>query len=235
MASVSRRSLLIGAVAMTAEAEQLNPVVRALDHLLLGVNDLDRGIAWVEQRIGVKAVIGGSHPGVGTRNALLSLGSSHYLEIIAPDPAQSAYNSHIDVRPFTEPRLVNFAASSADLDAVAAAARKAGHGVFGPNNGARKLPSGETLRWRTLAVVTKLASGGIEPVPFFINWEPGTPHPSTTSPKGCEIESLAFQHPDPSALSSALETLGLKATVSKSERARIVARLKTPKGIVELS
>src|ERR1700719_1180269 len=34
-----------------------------LDHVLLGCNDLDRGIDFVEQHTGVRATFGGAHPG----------------------------------------------------------------------------------------------------------------------------------------------------------------------------
>src|SRR5215813_4529361 len=119
MTSLTRRSVLWGSASMILRAQSVRPAAVAVDHLLLGVSDLDRGIDWVEQRTGVRAAKGGVHPGQGTRNALLSLGSGHYLEIIAPDPAQSAYNFQIDIRQLVQPRLINFAVSTVDIDGVA--------------------------------------------------------------------------------------------------------------------
>ena len=124
----------------------------AVDHLLLGASDLDQGIAYVEQRTGVKAQVGGSHPGVGTRNALLSLGDRQYLEIIAPDPSQSSFNFQIDLRRLTTPKLVTWAASTRDLDGVVSRARAAGLDVFGPRDGSRLRPDGVTLSWRTAGI-----------------------------------------------------------------------------------
>jgi hypothetical protein len=165
----------------------------------------------------------------------LSLGAGHYLEIIAPDPLQSAYNFQIDVRPLTEPRVITFAAATNDIEGIASIARRAGYRVFGPAAGSRVLTSGKTLRWRTLGVLNKLGSDGIEPVPFFIQWDPDAPHPSKSAPAGCELELLEFQHPNPQDLSAVLRTLGIDSKVSQAGAARIVATLKTPRGRVELS
>src|SRR5437660_10826356 len=79
-----------------------------LDHILLGCNDLERGIAFVEQHTGVRAAFGGVHPGRGTQIALLSLGTRRYLEIIAPDPQQTDSSSerNAELKKLAEPRLV---------------------------------------------------------------------------------------------------------------------------------
>jgi hypothetical protein len=86
-----------------AKAEKLRPAKSALDHLVFGVADLYHGINWLETATGIKAVVGGSHPG-GTRNALVSLGHSQYLEIAAPAPDQTAPNL-ANLRKLAEPRV----------------------------------------------------------------------------------------------------------------------------------
>ncbi len=234
MAPLSRRALIVASAALLARAQNLKSAVAAADHLLLGVSDLDRGIRWVEQRTGIRATVGGVHPGQGTRNALLSLGAGHYLEIIAPDPAQTAYNAQVDVRKLTEPRLVNFAVTSRDIAKTTDAATQAGYKVLGPVPGSRVTPSGATLKWKSLRVTNSLGAGGIEPAPFFIEWDADSPHPSKTSPPGCELKSLEFHHPRPLELAAYLKTFGLEARISRGP-ARIIATLKTPKGRLELT
>ena len=157
-------------------AQGLKPVLFAVDHILLGVPAVDRGIDWIDKRLGVHAAIGGVHPDAGTRNALLSLGHDHYLEIIAPDPAQPAANDQRHLRQLSGPRLITFAVTTNDIDSIAAKARKARLEVSGPNDGSRRLPSGTMLRWQTLAVRNDLGGDVIQPVPFFIQWSVGSPH-----------------------------------------------------------
>jgi hypothetical protein len=231
-----RRTALVSACGMTgggAVARQTRASA-ALDHLLLGASDLDAAIAWFEKTTGVRPAVGGSHPGMGTRNALVSLGGRQYLEIIAPDPAQAAFNFQIDVRTLPEPRLVTWAAATPALDPVVSTAETSGLEVFGPRDGSRVRPDGTTLRWRSAGVVTDFRMGTVDPVPFFIEWAAGSTHPSADSPSGCRLTAFELRHPEAERLRGLFTTLGIDAAVTAARTAGISAVLATPKGDIRL-
>jgi hypothetical protein len=166
----TRRSFVFGSAGMLTSDERGMPVIEAFDHVLLGTSDLEQGVRWFEERTGVRAALGGVHPGRGTRNALASLGGKHYLEIIAPDPDQTGVPPQFPISSLAEPRLINFAVRSSDIEQTAKSLGKAGVLTSGVKEGSRRTASGAMLRWKTLAVESKFAEGAINPIPFFIEW-----------------------------------------------------------------
>jgi hypothetical protein len=205
-----------------------------LDHLLLGTSDRDSGIAWFQGQTGVRAAIGGSHPGRGTRNALVALGGRQYLEIIAPDPDQPADNLQMNLRSLREPRLIAWAAITTDIEALARRVREQGTAGVVTQDGSRSRPDGRVLKWRTLAVKNDLARAEVDPIPFFIEWASDSPHPSQDAPAGCQLGAFEFEHPDPKRLESTLLTLGIDAAVREGTDLRLVATVNTPKGRIVL-
>jgi hypothetical protein len=203
-----------------------------LDHILLGCNDLDHGIAFVQQHTGVRAAIGGVHPGRGTRNALLSLGERRYLEIIAPDPAQKGIDNErlSSILKLSSPRLIQWAAHVDDMDALAKKLKANGVNVEGPEPGSRKRPDGRLLQWKTLGVDAKPE----EVMPFFIEWRKGTAHPSVDAPSGCRLENFSAGDKDRAALTNSFQKLGLDVPVYRSDKPELHAKIIGPKGTLEL-
>ncbi len=213
---------------LRAETEMLMAEA-VVDHLLLGTPDLDLGMSLVREKTGISPIVGGIHPGAGTRNALLPLGNQ-YLEIIAPDPAQKVYSFRMDLRTLREPRLITWAALTNDIDATSQKAKLEGLSVIGPADGSRSKPDGVLLTWKTLSVENSLASATVLPVPFFIQWGKGVQHPSRDLVTGCVIESLEFEHANDAGLAELLRKLGIKAKVKRSAETRLTAAIRTPKG-----
>jgi hypothetical protein len=201
-------------------------VPTVLDHILLGSSDLDEGIAFVKKHTGVTAAFGGVHPGRGSRNALLSLGEKHYLEIIAPDPAQPGSPDHYDLRKLTAPRLVGWAAHPGDLNLFAARLRNANLAFDGPTPGSRKRPDGLLLQWKTLNLHDDQA--GL--LPFFIEWSAGTVHPSADAPPGCKILRFELFAPANAALQRICTLLDLDVRITHGEEPQLLARIAGPDG-----
>src|SRR5271157_3036154 len=235
---ISRRHFLImtgGAALMPLRSWSSDKVPTMLDHLLLGCTDLDEGIAFVEQHTGIKPAMGGVHPGRGTRNALLALGPLHYLEVIAPDPAQTEIPKTRAELPamlkkLTSPLLINWAVHTSDIVGVAERWKKAGIAFQGPTPGSRARPDGTMLHWQTL----NLDNDRDGLLPFFIQWGADTVHPSVDAPKGCTLESFAVVGPDSASLSADFQKLGISVEVASGETARLRARIVGPKGTLVL-
>ncbi|PYT98969.1 MAG: hypothetical protein DMG38_13875 [Acidobacteria bacterium] len=223
MESIPRRTFLAltaGAAVASRLSWAAEQVPSLLDHILLGGNDLERGIAFVEQHTGVRAAFGGVHPGRGTQNALLSLGERRYLEIIAPDPGQSGMQQYSVISKLNEPRLIGWAAHRDNLDQFARQLRQEGIEFEGPQPGLRQRPDGKLLRWKALRL--KDDRGGL--LPFFIEWSKESVHPSVDAPKGCTLrrfEATSLEAEDLLRLASRLQ-LDLHVLTAKERFLRAV-------------
>jgi len=214
MKQISRRRLLFTASAALAAARisrsaPQETAPKLLDHILVGSPDLDKGIAFIEERTGVRATFGGVHPGAGTRNALLSLGKNRYLEIIAPDPKQSPTLDVRDLRKLEEPVLVGWAQPPGDIEAFAQ--RLKGEGVLADD------------------------AGGL--FPFFIEWGAGTIHPSVDAPQGCTIElfEAIARGPDLDKLQNRAAPLNLDLKIRPGATPHLHAIVAGPKGRLEIT
>lgn len=203
-----------------------------VDHLVYACPDLEAGIEEIERLLGVRASVGGSHPGWGTCNALVSLGPTVYLEIIGPDPAQADFDQArvFGVSEFAAPKLVTWAAKGDDLERLHALDLGDGATIGEVCAGSRDRPDGVTLCWSLTNPFTVLGDGL---VPFFIDWG-DTPHPAGAAVQGASLVALRAEHPDPDGIRAMLEILELGLPLSVGPAPVLVATIEGPNGRIEL-
>lgn len=211
-----------------------------LDHLVIAAASLEEGRAWVLRRLGVDVPPGGRHPRMGTVNAVLrisALDDPVYLEVIAIDPEAPPPDRPrwFGLDDFAgPPRLVHWVARSDGLEADVARATHPPGTIHPMTRGA--------LSWRiTIPDDGHLPGEGL--LPTLIQWPGGQPHPAThmVDGGGVRLLGLELQAPDPGGLRAALNAIPVNLAhgpVSVLEAAgpvRLIARLRTPGGVVSLS
>ncbi len=199
----------------------------AADHLVYVVPDLGVAVCEMEARFGVPFTAGGSHPGLGTRNALLRIGPEIYLELLGPDPEQPRPSGGLWLAAEGAERhsLATWCARRDDLTELAA---ESGEGLVGPVRAmSRTMPDGTRLAWTLTMPVVPSLHGGL--IPFFIDWGE-TAHPcSRLRDYGVRLSALRGRHPDPEMVRSDLSALGVTLDVQLG-RAALEAYLEVPGG-----
>ena len=217
-------TVLSGVVALLA---MQSATAVEIDHVILGINDLERGMREFESRTGVSPRRGGEHPGRGTQNALVALGGGRYLEILAPAATEQPAAAREASVSHAELTLVGWAVHTPAIAGVVQQLRSAGFEVQGPLPGSRRALDGSLLAWQSASV------DQLGVTPFFIEWSKDTPHPSTTSPSGCTLVSMGVEHPTPARLQLLLETVGFSTMVVPGKSATMTVTLDCPRGRVE--
>ena len=218
---------LLGVAAAGAQSGS-SRFLKKVDHLVYATPDLESGIRTIEQLIGVRATPGGQHPGLGTRNALVSLGPSAYLEIIGPDPDQSAPKGprRFGIDRLKGPTLVGWVAKGVELERFVEVAHERGVMLGAVMPGSRKRPDGVELTWRytdpAVAIDHRI-------IPYFIDWG-SSPHPALSAAPGGKLIALRAEHPEPERVRDRLKQLGLDLPVAPGPKAALVATLEGPRG-----
>jgi hypothetical protein len=202
-----------------------------LDHIIIGIDSLERGMQLLADATGIMPVLGGVHPGRGTRNALLSLGERRYIELMAPDPAQAGASPQVAMlRTLHTLTPIGWAihVSNADSGRTVWLASHLSPGT--PSPGSRMRPDGRLLRWRTLDPF-----GIASPVlPFAIEWDSASVHPSADAPRGCSLTDLRIVSPRAGAIRDALQRARIAVEVDRGESDAIQVALACPRGRINL-
>lgn len=208
------------------------------DHLVIAVPDLAESVEQCHNLLGVEAIPGGAHPGLGTANALLGLsgdddgpwvGRDIYLEILGPDPEQDPALAASRLAGITAPTVQRWAIHPADFDGLvtSAARSRQPHVDLGEvHDMTRRTPEGTLLEWR-LTRRTPLALGGIQP--FLIDWK-SSPHPARQPMPAVRLERFWARSSDVDTTSRVLRSLGTTIEVEAGVTETLHATLKGPGG-----
>ncbi|HSK58280.1 MAG TPA: VOC family protein [Actinomycetospora sp.] len=208
------------------------PPTPAVDHLVVATTDLAHGVPALAEQLGVPLAEGGRHAEFGTHNALLALGGSTYLELIAVDP---------DAPPPPRPRWFGL-----DSDAVRsrlAEGPRLLHWVARPavlppgpdDHGERlRLQRGDLAWTVTVPADGSLPGDGTGLVPTLIVWDDA--HPTDTlADAEVRLERLVLSGPRAPELRRRLAGLGLAGCVTVADGPAVLrAELRTPHGPVVL-
>lgn len=195
-----------------------------IDHIILGINDLEKGIAQFKELTGVEPVFGGVHPYSFTHNALVALDGEMYIEIMAPRPGAENVPAYFLTLETLTP--IDWAVRVANVNKTKEKLKTAGFVTTESKDGSRAKPDGTKLTWTTFGIEQH------DDFPFFIEWGVDSVHPSATSPAGCSLKSFHINTPDDGAMSKLNTVLQLGATLSTGNKTRLRLTIDTPNGTV---
>lgn len=125
-------------------------MLTSIDHIIIGVQDLEKAAAQFGQRLGLLASGGGIHPSGGTANRIIVIGDT-YLELIAVRAPAEAQPSMV-ARLAKGEGYLNVVLASDNIEAEGAAMRERGVSIFGPTPGELRSADGRSRGWSRIDV-----------------------------------------------------------------------------------
>jgi hypothetical protein len=208
----------------------MNNITVVMDHLVWAVPDLDLYVKEFETTTGIKAIIGGSHPDHGTRNALISMGEGEYFELLARDNSLPAGKLAKFCTDLTQPNLVTWVVRTNNIPAIAQKAESLGYQAT-INQMSRVKPNGERLQ-RQLLWLSGHEYGTY--IPLVIDWQ-NSRHPSLDAPAGLKLTSFTIEAINPKPLEDIFAALSIPVNIKTGLQDCMIAQLQSPKGQIELT
>jgi hypothetical protein len=198
----------------------------AIDHIIWACRDLESGIDTIESMTGVRAEIGGRHPGLGTHNALMHIGNRSYFEIVAPDPDQDGGPWARSLQAMPEPGLLHWVIARPDLGEYQ-------NGLPGLVSGGNRImrvsrlhPKLGQLNWE-LMLIPGHEHGCL--VPFLIDWGDST-HPTESIEAVCTLTRVRITTPRLDEIRKISTWLGIEAEFSEGDESKLEFCIDAPKG-----
>jgi len=204
---------------------------RKIDHLVYCVLDLDSAIEQLYDEIGVRAIVGGRHLNQGTKNALINLGDTAYLELLAIDESnkQVAGPRWMGIDLITKPKITRWAIHSDNLEKDSEILKSFDSTLGEIIGGEREKESGEFLRWKMIKPLAKLE---VDILPFMIDWSESDAHPTEGMEEICSLEKLEIYSKRNGTKQDTLKLIFEDIPIQSSEVELIRATIKGPSGML---
>ncbi len=125
-------------------------MLTAIDHIIIGVHNLEQAATQFSQKPGLAVSGGGVHPTGGTANRIIVIGDT-YLELMAVYNPEEAQQSLLDRLAIHEGYL-NFVLASSDIEADSNAMIHRGIPILGPTPGSLRAVDGRTRGWTRIDI-----------------------------------------------------------------------------------
>lgn len=222
--------------ALAQDPQQSPRADHYIDHIVLGIQDLDRGSEEVYRLTGVRPKYDGRDAEQGTHSAIISLGDKSFLEIIAPDPKADTDDMDPELAAKTRDRLASmpaltpfaWAIGTGNIELSRNISTRAGSRTTDVRDRVRSRSMGREIGWSWFAVRSPESTVS----PSFVHWHDPKKRPQNRAPGDCELRELRADSRFYKVLHNLIAATQVDADTVHSEDESLTFTLDCPRGEV---